>query len=157
MASTRSTRTDLLALSDERDTWLRRVLDAERRGYDRGFRDGLSAYRDYVHGVVRDWTACVTRWDGTREHFADPRPGDYPGGPAQLATAVVWLGGPVVHRHACKSACYAYTPGPYLPSDAIGILSTLPDDNGEYAKTIAEMSTDAQRGAVAPTRKRGTA
>jgi hypothetical protein len=34
---------ELLDLSDERDRWLRRKLAAERRGYDRGHRDGFRA------------------------------------------------------------------------------------------------------------------
>jgi hypothetical protein len=43
------------------------------REFDRG-------YTAAQHGIVRDAALEEVRWGpGGREHFADPRPGDYPG------------------------------------------------------------------------------
>jgi hypothetical protein len=72
---------ELLALSDERDLWLRRVYDAWREGYAAALDDAVTA------SLARIWPppGHVTetdkrRWGpGGREHFSDPRPGDYPG------------------------------------------------------------------------------
>lgn len=84
----------LLAISDERDAWLRRLLDAERAAYEAGYADG---YRDgYEHGarvLEADWPTVIRplerptltelellRWGpGGREHAGDPRPCDFPG------------------------------------------------------------------------------
>jgi hypothetical protein len=71
----------LLALSDERDTWLRRVYDAWRDGYRAALDDAVA------ESLARIWPPPGhvpeierRRWGpGGREHFADPRPGDYPG------------------------------------------------------------------------------
>jgi hypothetical protein len=41
------TREEWLALSDERDMWMQRALDAERDGYRRGYADG---HRDGIEG-----------------------------------------------------------------------------------------------------------
>jgi hypothetical protein len=87
---------ELLALSDERDAWQRRVLGAWRDGYQAGHAAGYE--RGYHRGarlleaewpvVVASVTACGPsfaelerrRWGpGGRERFGDPRPGDYPG------------------------------------------------------------------------------
>jgi hypothetical protein len=83
-AVTERQRAALLALSDERDLWLRRVLDAWREGYQAALNDAV------VESLLRIWPAPghvseteKRRYppDG-REHFADPRPNDYTGGPA---------------------------------------------------------------------------
>jgi hypothetical protein len=71
----------LLALSDERDLWLRRVCDAWTEGYAAALDDAV------VASLLRIWPRPghvseieKRRYppDG-REHFADPRPGDFPG------------------------------------------------------------------------------
>lgn len=50
--------------------------DAEAAAYVRGVADVKSA----LHGVVRDAELAARRWGpGGRAHFADPRPGDFPG------------------------------------------------------------------------------
>jgi hypothetical protein len=86
----------LLALSDERDASLALRLDAWRDGYQTGHATGYDA--GYTRGaqlLEAEWPAVVAtvvacgpslaelellRWGpGGREHFADPRPGDYPG------------------------------------------------------------------------------
>lgn len=70
----------------------------------------------------------ILRWGPRgREHYGDPREGDYPGGvlPHEHA-GMVWLAGPVVHRHPCTAACRAYTPGWYAPAEATAILAALP-------------------------------
>jgi hypothetical protein len=85
---------DTLRLSDERDQWLRRLLDAERIAYLLGHADG---YRDgYERGarlIEASWPSVVSRLSGStlaelevrrwgpggRAHFGDPRPGDYRG------------------------------------------------------------------------------
>lgn len=95
----------LLAVSAERDRWTRRVLAAERAGYDRGRRDGWrDGYRQGREDEAQDWFTSLApareavrlcargpsyvelerlRWGpGGREHFGDPRPGDYTGGDA---------------------------------------------------------------------------
>ena len=74
---------ELLALSDERDRWLRRVLDAWRQGYQAALNDAVveSLLRIYpAPGHVSEIEKRRYPPDG-REHFADPRPGDYTGGP----------------------------------------------------------------------------
>lgn len=45
---------ELLAVSDERDQWLRRLLAAERAAYQAGYRDGRAAER---HKADRAWAA----------------------------------------------------------------------------------------------------
>jgi hypothetical protein len=78
-----SRRAELLALSHERDLWLRRVLDAWREGYQAALSDAVveSLLRVYpAAGHVSEIEKRRYPPDG-REHFADPRPGDYTGGP----------------------------------------------------------------------------
>ena len=100
----------VIALSDERDTWLRWVLAAWRDGYAAGrdsmdnavttaYIDGLLRRKGIEHEHIRALTGGTCRVDlwqdqqrrtwgpGGREHFADPEPGDYAGGP------VAWDGG----------------------------------------------------------------
>lgn len=80
----------VLAESDLRDRELRLRLAAWREGYaaaaaqfrehyERGLTDGVLAYKAAEHGVVRDLRQHLRAWGGLREHFADPRPGDYMG------------------------------------------------------------------------------
>jgi hypothetical protein len=100
----------LLALSDERDTWHRWVWEMWTEGYRIGRREGWQ--RGWAEGYGRsdaEWLAALDpakkasgtlsrlpshaelerrRWGpGGREHFADPRPGEYTGGPVE------WDGG----------------------------------------------------------------
>jgi hypothetical protein len=99
-ALTRAERVSILSLSAERDTWLRRELAAERRGFDRGRAAGWRQGRESAHAEmaaawrpvaerVRSLAGSPTwaelearRWGPAgREHYGDPRPGDYCGGP----------------------------------------------------------------------------
>jgi hypothetical protein len=73
--------TALLALSDERDAWLRRVLAAWAEGYQAALSDAVveSLARIYpAPGHVPEIEKRRYPPDG-REHFGDPRPGDFPG------------------------------------------------------------------------------
>jgi hypothetical protein len=68
-----------------RDRMVRETAAAE---YERGRVDGyLQAVADVKaaqHGIVRDAELETQRWGpGGRAHFADPRPGDFPGRPAE--------------------------------------------------------------------------
>ena len=83
---------ELLELSDENEARSRGLLDAERRAYAAGYRDG---HADACREADEDWrrmpplriAAGVTYAElerrrygaGGREHFGDPRPGDYTG------------------------------------------------------------------------------
>jgi hypothetical protein len=163
----------LLELSDERDRWERLVEQAYRDGcraaerahaddYQRGLIDGALARKRAQHDLVEMARIDAAQWGPNgREHFADPRPGDYPGGADGLARIrAAWLteglglgpgpgwvhlGGPVVHWHKpCTSACYAYKPGWHTTADAIGILATLP---GDYAEVIAALRVQADESA----------
>jgi hypothetical protein len=83
----------ILAESDRRDADLERQLACWREGwaackqssrdtYEEGFLDGLLDRRRFQHAVIADIVSDLCRWGpGGREHFADPRPGDYTGGP----------------------------------------------------------------------------
>jgi hypothetical protein len=83
---------ELIALSDERDLWLRWLLNAQRQAYEAGRADGFAeGWREAEWDMALSWHAAAApvarsgelqrrRWGpGGREHFADPRPGDYPG------------------------------------------------------------------------------
>lgn len=143
----------LLELSDERDLWLRRVLAAEVRGYDRGREAGYAeGRRDEAAARDEDWAALARpvargglshaelerrRWklrgeERTRQSFAEVHPDD---GPARPVPALerVWLGGPPVHyRHDCTAACRAINPRrPYSPAEAAAVLAGLPGDYGD--------------------------
>jgi hypothetical protein len=53
-------------------------------GYERGLAAGyvraIEDVKAYQHGLVRAAEIEAARWGpGGREHFADPRPGDFPG------------------------------------------------------------------------------
>lgn len=62
--------TDLLALSDERDLWLSRLLSAERAALDRGYRRGYA--------------------DGYARQLADSVPSDYEMAEAAVREAERW-------------------------------------------------------------------
>ena len=158
----------LLALSDERDAHLAARLAAWREGfaagqaahagdYPAGYVDGALARKHAQHDAVEYARVLAARWGpGGRDHFAGPRPGDYPGGPAGLARVraswaaagsslgppgMVHLGGPAVHGgHACTPACYAHQPDWYTVAEAIAIIAALP---GDYAKTLAALRAQA--------------
>ena len=90
----------LLAISDERDAWLRRLVDAERAAYEAGYADGRA---DERCAADRTWAAqppskvpggptfaeleaaryTVLGEQRTRETFGLPHPDDYPGGPVK--------------------------------------------------------------------------
>ncbi len=86
---------DVAALLDriaEQELHERRILGAYREGYaagvasmageyDRGYHDGVIAHKRAQKCLVHAGELEVARWGpGGREHFADPRPGDFPGG-----------------------------------------------------------------------------
>jgi hypothetical protein len=53
-------------------------------GYEQGLAEGyvraVSDVKAVQHGIVRDAELEARRWGpGGRAHFADPRPGDFPG------------------------------------------------------------------------------
>ena len=86
-------RTFILAESDRRDRELQARLNAWRQGwdactaalgdaYEEGFTDALMALKHAQHQAVTLTRGEQERWGPRgREHFADPRPGDYTGGP----------------------------------------------------------------------------
>ncbi len=81
----------LLALSDERDQWMRWLLSAGRAAYREGYDDGFRDGGEELFARRRAWPPIIItgemraelerrRWGpGGREHAGDPRPGDYPG------------------------------------------------------------------------------
>jgi hypothetical protein len=82
-----------VAYSDEHDLQLAARLAAWRDGwqacethlgdqYEAGYAQAQADFKALQHGTIRDLTQHVTTWDGLRQHFARPRPGDYTGGPA---------------------------------------------------------------------------
>jgi hypothetical protein len=85
------TRDELIELSDERDRWQARLLDAERAAYMLGAADGYrQGYERGARLLEAAWPAVVAplagpslaelellRWGpGGREHFGDPRTAD---------------------------------------------------------------------------------
>jgi hypothetical protein len=49
------------------------------RGLSDGYVRAIEDLKAYQHGIVRDAEIEAARWGpGGREHFADPRPGDFP-------------------------------------------------------------------------------
>ncbi|HUZ29930.1 MAG TPA: hypothetical protein VMU90_11850 [Solirubrobacteraceae bacterium] len=100
------------------------------RAWSEGFAAALADVKAAQHGIVRDVRQHLRTWDGIREEFGRPRPGDYTGAPARAGSDEVWLAGPVVHHHQCLPACYAYRPGWYTRAEAAAILAALP---GDYA------------------------
>jgi hypothetical protein len=80
----------VLAGSDRADLELALRLEAWRDGwracdthqgdqYDAGFMAGILAFKAAQHGTIKALAHELARWDGPREHFADPRPTDFPG------------------------------------------------------------------------------
>jgi hypothetical protein len=76
----------------EAETCYRNQLAREMyaRGHERGLAEGYARAVGDVkaaqQGIVRDVELEVRRYGpGGREHFADPRPGDFPGHGAQQA------------------------------------------------------------------------
>jgi hypothetical protein len=71
------TRYRLQFAREVRDTTAAREFD---RGYTEGYLRAVADCKAAQHGIVRDAALEEVRWGpGGREHFADPRPGDYPG------------------------------------------------------------------------------
>ncbi len=78
----------------EAETRYRNQLAREMsaRGYERGLAEGyvraIADVKAVQHGIVLDAGLEVRRWGpGGREHFADPRPGDFPGRAARQPEA----------------------------------------------------------------------
>lgn len=83
----------VIALSDERDQWQRFALQMWRDGYaaaelaraddyQRGLVDGAYCRKRSEQDLVELARLELLRWGpGGREHFGDPRPGGYAGGP----------------------------------------------------------------------------
>jgi hypothetical protein len=81
----------VLSLSDERDQWRRLAWDlwadgyaaaelARAGDYARGLADGAYCRKRAQQDLVEAARLELLRWgDGGREHFSDPRPGDFPG------------------------------------------------------------------------------
>jgi hypothetical protein len=81
----------ILTLSDERDQWRRLAWELWRDGYDaaeharsddyaRGLADGAYSRKRAQQDLVEAARLDRLRWgDRGREHFGDPRPGDFPG------------------------------------------------------------------------------
>jgi hypothetical protein len=83
---------ELLAVSDERDLWLRWLFAAQRQAYEAGKADGWrEGWREAEWDMAFGWHQIAgpvarsgglerRRWGpGGRARFGDPRPGDYPG------------------------------------------------------------------------------
>lgn len=70
-----------MSLSDERDTWQQRIAQAWRDGRAAAEQDAVTESLARIWpdpGHVTDLERA--RWGpGGRAHFADPRPGDFPG------------------------------------------------------------------------------
>jgi hypothetical protein len=76
----------------ETETRYRNQLGREMgaRGYERGVAEGyaraIAEVKAVQHGLVADAELEARRWGpGGRAHFADPRPGDFPGRAARKA------------------------------------------------------------------------
>ena len=71
------TRYRLQLARETRETTAAREFD---RGYAEGYLRAVADAKAAQHGIVRDAALEEVRWGpGGREHFADPRPGDYLG------------------------------------------------------------------------------
>lgn len=61
-----------------RDGW--RACEIAHSGqYETGYTDAQADRKALEHGAVRDLQQHLITWDGLRENFSQPRPGDYPG------------------------------------------------------------------------------
>ena len=83
---------ELIALSDERDLWLRWLLAAQRQAYEAGTAGGFAegwaecewdhalSWHQLAGQVARSGDLEHKRWGpGGRARFGDPRPSDFPG------------------------------------------------------------------------------
>jgi hypothetical protein len=53
---------------------------AYQHGHTDGYLQAVADFKAFQHGLVRDVELETERWGPAgREHFGDPRPGDYPG------------------------------------------------------------------------------
>lgn len=79
-----------LAASDQADRDLQLRQAAWKDGYHAAqlalgdaWEDGYTAaqadFKALQHGTILDLAQHLRTWDGLRENFAQPRPGDYPG------------------------------------------------------------------------------
>ena len=64
-----------LRLEAWRDGW-RACQQAQQNTYEQGYTDAQLDLKSIQHGIIRDLQLELRRWDGLREHFGDPRPGD---------------------------------------------------------------------------------
>lgn len=90
-AVTQVAQQQLMILSDERDQWSALVGETFRLGYAaalhdhqddyrRGLLDGAGVRKRAEHDLVAFARLELARWGpGGREHFGDPRPGDFTG------------------------------------------------------------------------------
>jgi hypothetical protein len=156
----------ILARSNELDMWQRRLVNNWQAGYaaaetahaddwDEGYAAGVMGLKRAQHDAVELTALETARWgSGGRQHFSDPRPGDYPGRPLPLERpGQIWLAGSAVHSHQCAAACRKYEPGFYTPEQAATILAQLP---GNYSTAITGLRpcsgprlTDATAGSAA--------
>ena len=71
------TRYRLQLTRETRDVTAKAEFD---RGYSEGYLRAVADVKAAQHGIVRDAALEEIRWGpGGREHFADARPGDFPG------------------------------------------------------------------------------
>jgi hypothetical protein len=83
---------EFLALSDERDVWLRRVVAAWRAGraaghtagYDAGYADGVEARKHAGQDALEAYRVLARRWElrgerRTGRTFGRPHRDDFPG------------------------------------------------------------------------------
>ena len=81
----------ILTISDERDKWRRFAWQLWRDGFEaaeqahaddyaRGLADGAYCRKRAQQDLAEQARLELLRWgDAGREHFGDPRPGDFPG------------------------------------------------------------------------------
>lgn len=63
-----------------RETRAAAAAEGFERGYSEGYLRAVDDLKAAQKGIVRDAALEEVRWGpGGREHFGDPRPGDYPG------------------------------------------------------------------------------
>ena len=63
-----------------RETRAAAAAEGFERGYSEGYLRAVADLKAAQRGLVRDAALEEVRWGpGGREHFADPRPGDFPG------------------------------------------------------------------------------
>ena len=76
---------DALEEGRRQASWRAGWQACERRAaerYEEGFTDGFGALKRLQHDLVSEIRSEERMWGpGGRAHYADPRPGDYAGGP----------------------------------------------------------------------------